>query len=213
MILKFDGIDGCGKSTLSSAVARALQSDGFGVTIVGEFSSPASYAAGSAEPTAISGMRIREAAFDPDFDCDDVERQLLLHFLSRRKNRREIPHLEALLDYVVVDRSTLSNYAYAAALNSKFKALSELAVGDIETADQIFWIDTPVNLCLERLSGRVIDAVERKGPDYLKRVREIFEGLAFKSTLVRRLDGRSEIPVLVEHVLSTVAGHKPASKN
>ena len=143
-----------------------------------EFSSPVLYAVGSAEPVPVANMRIREAVLDPEFDCDDVERQLLLHFLSRRKNRVEIPHLDKLHDYVIVDRSTLSNYAYARALGRKFAALSDFAVGEMEIADHIFWIDTPVDLCIERMSTRVSDAVERKGSAYLTRVRELYETYA-----------------------------------
>jgi thymidylate kinase len=171
---------------------------------VSEFSSPALYPVGSAEPVTVSTMQIREAALDPEFDCDDVERQLLLHFLSRRKNRVEIPYLATLNHYVVVDRSTLSNYAYAGALSPKFAALSDLAVGGIETADQIFWIDTPVDLCIERMSTRVSNVVERKGKAYLEEVRVLFERRATGNETVRTLDGRPEVSVLVEQVLASL---------
>lgn len=206
MIIKFDGVDGCGKSCLSRAVAESLSSKLYRVAVVSEFSSPALYAAGSAEPVPVTTMRIREAVLDPAFDCDDVERQLLLHFLSRRKNRVEIPYLDTLHDYVIVDRSTLSNYAYAAAVNPKLAALSDLAVGDVEKADQIFWIDTPVDVCMERMSARLSDAVERKGRAYFERVRELFERYAVAHEATCTLDGRSEIPALVERVLAIVEG-------
>lgn len=206
MIIKFDGVDGCGKSVLCRAVAESLKSRGFRVITVNEFASPVFYSVGSSEPIPFTSMRIHEAALDPAFDCDDVERQLLLHFLSRRKNRVEIPHLARLHDYVIVDRSTLSNYAYAAALSPNFVALSDLAVGEMETADQIFWIDTPVDLCIERMSARESDAVERKGRAYFGRVREQFERYAVDHKATCTLDGRSEIPALVEQVLAVVEG-------
>lgn len=206
MIIKFDGVDGCGKSTLVSAVAECLSSRRYRVAVVGEFTSPTLYATKSAEPVPIGGMRIREAVLDPAFDCDDVERQLLLHFLSRRKNRVEIPHLDALHDYVIVDRSTLSNYAYAAAVDPKLAALSDLAVSDVEKADQIFWIDTPVEVCMARMSTRSGDAVERKGRAYFERVRELFERHAVAHEATRTLDGRWEIPALVDRVVTIVEG-------
>jgi len=207
MIIKFDGVDGCGKSTLSRAVAESLSSRRYRVAVVSEFTSPALYATGSAEPVPVTTMRIREAVLDPVFDCDDVERQLLLHFLSRRKNRVEIPHLATLHDHVIVDRSTLSNYAYAAAIDPKLATLSDLAVGDVEKADLIFWIDTPVEVCLQRMSARPGDAVERKGRAYFERVRELFERYAVAYESTRRLDGRSEIPTLVERVVDIIEGH------
>jgi len=206
MVIKFDGVDGCGKSTLSRAVADSLSEKGYRVVVVSEFSSPALYATGSAEPVPVNTMRIRETALDPAFDCDDIERQLLLHFLSRRKNRIELPHLDALHDYVIVDRSTLSNYAYATAINPKLAALSELAVGDVEKADQIFWIDTPVDLCMDRMSARVSDAVERKGRAYFERVRELFEKYTVAHKATCTLDGRSEILELVKRVVSILEG-------
>src|SRR5687767_11546311 len=106
MIIKFDGIDGCGKSTLGTAVARYLSALGHTVAIVSEFASPMKHGKGSSRLIPISSMRIRESALDPEFDCDDVERQLLMHFLSRRRNRVELPYLNQLKEFVIVDRST-----------------------------------------------------------------------------------------------------------
>lgn len=208
MILKFDGVDGCGKTTLCATVSEALLSKGYRVVIVSEFASPVLYADGSSEPVPVKTMRIREAVLDPAFDCDDVERQLLLHFLSRRRNRVEIPHLHAHYDFVIVDRSTLSNYAYGAALGSSFAALSDLAVGDIETADQIFWIDTPISLCAERMSARSRDAVERKGSAYFDLVRAQFSKHAVQHDAIRTLDGRLGISDLSEQVISIVEGRR-----
>lgn len=208
MIIKFDGVDGCGKSTLSRAVAESLTARQYRVAVVSEFTSPAVYAPNSAQSVPVTTLRIREAVLDPTFDCDDVERQLLLHFLSRRKNRVEIPHLETLHDYVVVDRSTLSNYAYATAVDPRLSSLSDLAVGDVEQADQIFWIDTPVDVCMDRMSDRAGDAVERKGRTYFERVRELFEKHAASRRTVSTLDGRRDIPTLVEQVVATLEGDR-----
>jgi thymidylate kinase len=204
MILKFDGVDGCGKTSLCRAVAELLASGGYKVVLVSEFASPVVYPDGASEPVPSSTMRIREAVLDPAFDCDDVERQLLLHFLSRRKNRVEIPHLDAYHDFVIVDRSTLSNYAYGSALDSRFVALSDLAVGDMETADQIFWIDTPIALCAKRMSDRVSDAVERKGNAYFERVRAQFSKRSVNNTAIRTLDGRLGISELAEQVIGII---------
>jgi len=149
-------------------------------------------------------MKVREAALDPEFGCDDIERQLLLHFLSRRKNRVEIPYLDQYADVVIVDRSTLSNYAYSAALTPELTQLSDLAISDVERADMIFWIDTPIAVCTSRISRRSVDAVERKGSGYLARVRDAFENRARVSANVQILDGRLDASLLVEHVVSLI---------
>ena len=99
MIIKFDGIDGCGKTTLAESVAQHLSKRGHLVASVAEFSSPSEYRPGSLKPVPVAAMKVREAALDPEFGCDDIERQLLLHFLSRRKNRVEIPYLDQYLDF------------------------------------------------------------------------------------------------------------------
>ncbi|MBO6554750.1 MAG: thymidylate kinase [Roseitalea sp.] len=208
MIIKFDGVDGCGKSTLSTAVAESLIGKGYRVAVASEFASPTLLESKSAEATPIPTLQIREAVLDPAFNCDDVERQLLLHFLSRRRNRVELPFLNAHNDYVVVDRSTLSNYAYAAALSRRLTSLSDIAVGDIETADLIFWIDTPVSLCAERLSARARDAVEKKGVAYFEKVRGQFQQYATENDTTRTLDGRSKIEALVGEVLLEIEGRK-----
>ncbi len=206
MIIKFDGIDGCGKSALSKAVSEELSSMNYSVSQLSEFSSPVSYAKGSMHGDAIDSMKIREAVLNPVFDCDDVERQLLLHFLSRRRNRVDIPHLDKLCDFVVVDRSTLSNYAYAGALDPNLTTLSDIAIANMESADIIFWIDTPIDVCMARIVARPIDAVEQKGYAYFNRVREIFRSWVGKHPAIHVLDGRMEIEDLVTTVLSVVTG-------
>jgi thymidylate kinase len=204
MIIKFDGIDGCGKSTVCRAAADQLADLGHSVTVIGEFTSPMRYQPGSAEATSIPTLAIREAALDPEFDCDDVERQLLLHFLSRRKNRVEITYLDTVNDFVVVDRSTLSNFAYAAALDERFRALSAFVMDGVETADHLFWIDTPVEVCMGRMSGRRRDAVELKGPGYFHRTREQFQA-AVERHRAHTLDGRAGVADLAAQVIATVA--------
>lgn len=205
MIIKFDGIDGCGKSTVSRAVAEALGHQ-HSVVVVNEFADPTRRAPESSALLPIDTLRIRDAALDPGFGSDDIERQLLLHFLSRRRNRVELPYLDSQYDYVIVDRSTLSNYAYGGAISSTFSALSDLAVAGVENADWIFWIDTPVDTCMERISGRLADAVERKGRSYFDRVRENFERLAARQATIRTVDGRWAIPAIAEYVLELLKG-------
>lgn len=204
MIIKFDGVDGCGKSTLAQAAARHLADRGHRVALLAEFSSPAEYPPGEKGRVPLADMRIRETALDPAFDCDDIERQLLLHFLSRRVNRVDIPFLRARNDFVVVDRSTLSNYAYAAALDRGLSAFSDIAMGGVETADIIFLLDTPIDLCLARISARSSDAVEQKGCAYFERVREQFHARATGNPSIRVLDGRGEIDELLRQVVSVV---------
>ncbi|MBF6150339.1 dTMP kinase [Nocardia nova] len=204
MIIKIDGVDGCGKTTLCAALAEALRHTGRTVATISEYSSPAVPSIDSNTLTPLPSLRIREFALDPTLDCDDIERQLLLHFLSRRRNRVEIPYLHGRHDVVVVDRSSLSNYAYAHALDVTLSALSAIAATDPPEADHIFWIDTPIPTCLQRLMHRSPDAVEKKGSAYLNRVRDNFATCAAINPAVHTLDGAAPVPELIDHILSIV---------
>lgn len=205
MIIKFDGVDGCGKSTLSRAVAQYLSDREYSVVVLAEFSSPADYSAGSPNPLPLASMRIRETALDPAFDCDDTERQLLLHFLSRRVNRVDIPFLHERNDFVIVDRSSLSNYAYATAIGPGLSTLSDIAMDGVETADIIFLIDTPIDVCLARISERSSDAVEQKGRAYFECVRDLFQTRAQGNPGIRVLDGCGETEELLRQVVAVVS--------
>lgn len=205
VIVKFDGIDGCGKTTLAALVELRLRERGHSVASIAEFSSPIGYPPGSSAQAPPSATSIRELALDPAFGCDDIERQLLLHFLSRRKNRVDIPYLDEMAEFVLVDRSTLSNYAYAGAINPDLILFSDIAMSGVEQADMIFWIDTPISLCMERTSQRPLDSVERKGIEYFERVRDIFADCSRTNETVHVLDGRLEACVLADRVVSMVA--------
>lgn len=201
---EFPDIDSCYLAAFDPTVQLSCCDHFPGAFIVAEtLTSPMEYRAGSPDPVPIRSLAIREAALDPAFDCDDIERQLLLHFLSRRKNRVEMAYLDTVSDFVVVDRSTLSNFAYAAAIDERFTALSAFVLGGVERADHIFWIDTPVGICMERLSGRQRDAVELKGPGYFERTRELFQ-TAVERYRAHTLGGRAELSVLTSQVLAFI---------
>jgi thymidylate kinase len=85
-------------------------------------------------------------------------------------------------------------------------ALSDIAIAGMESADVIFWIDTPVHVCMARIAARPIDPVEQKGRAYFDRVREIFQSQVGGHPAVRVLDGRREIGDLLAQVLSVVEG-------
>lgn len=57
----------------------------------------------------------------------------------------------------------------------------------VETADIIFLIDTPIDVCLAWISGRSSDAVERKGRAYFECVRDLFQARAKRNPGIRVL--------------------------
>jgi len=204
MIIKFDGIDGCGKSTLCRAIFEWIEPTRQTV-LTSEFSSPSVFEPSSGKFTPHSELKIKEAALSSAFSCDDIERQLLLHFLSYRKNRIELPKLHAHHDVVIVDRSTLSNLVYSSAVDERFEALFDLVFDDLEAikSEKIVLIDTDVEECSFRLArrGGGFDEVESKGRDYMLRVRKRFMDCANKMPNVFVLDGNRPLNQIREEAI------------
>ena len=203
LVVKFDGIDGCGKSTLCQSVAYHCSKE-LRVFCTSEF--------GSANDIAVSGVAInltvsqmiRDFALKSEYECDDIERQLLLNAIGRRANRLVIAKQARAHDLVIVDRSHLSNLAYGVPLDARFRLLANLANEGLDIADMVFWIDTPLTTCAERLGKRAQDQVEQKGENYQAYVREQFQNLTETMRNVARLDGSFSVEELTDQVMSHI---------
>lgn len=205
LVVKFDGIDGCGKSTLCASVRDRCSSE-LKVFCTSEFGSAVDFSVGSTAANQSFSRTLRDFALNPEYECDDVERQLLLNAISRRTNRIEIAKSAQTYDLVLVDRSSLSNVAYGVPIDSRFGVLAAIANEGVESTDIVFWIDTPLNICAKRLRSRAqpLDAVELKDDTYQACVREQFQNLAKLYQNVTTLDGILSIAELTDHALSHI---------
>jgi thymidylate kinase len=199
LVIKFDGIDGCGKSTLISSVFE-LVSGSLRTVKAAEFGGAKSDI-GEFDPACT----LRDIALNPAFECDDVERQLLLNVVSRRFNRMEVARLAREFDLVLVDRSWLSNAAYGRAIDSRFDCIAELSGEGVLSASVVFWIDTPVSVCVDRIKKKQPDMVERKGATYLHRVREVYLELSKVTPCVVVLDGTKDVSSLTYQVANHIS--------
>lgn len=199
LILKFDGIDGCGKTSLMKSVADYYSSV-YRVLMTSEFGSDYDISAHDIHPEWSVSRVLRQLALGKAYSLDDTERQMLLAIISRRSNRIVLAENAKHYDLILVDRSNMSNFAYGIVLDPEFRSIYSIATSDVDLYDLTFWIDTPIDVCLKRMENRSLDAVEQKGRQYLVQVREQYELLSLRTPGVRRLDGALTLSELTYQV-------------
>jgi thymidylate kinase len=204
VVIKVDGIDGCGKSRLAAALAARLRQR-YRVVETAEFRSPHDFADPAIGLTESVTAHLKTIALSPVLELDDVERQLLWIFNSRRHNRVIIPRLAAECDVVVVDRSHLSNIAFGVSQVPELEAMFARLVGRYHRADVILWVDTPVEICWRRLLARSrLDVVEQKGKAFLSTVRRAYAKATADLCSVVRLDGSREFEEVLDAAIAVV---------
>lgn len=203
IVIKFDGIDGCGKSTLIQNLYERLKAH-YRTCTVKEFGDSRDFqVAEISKDKSISELLKIIAKSDNTF-IDDIEREILWSFISRRTNRLIIPSLRKKFQLILVDRSNLGNYAYGMVLYPELKKVFDVVNTDLESADIIFWIDTPVDVCEERLLARHRDVIEIKGKEFFTNVRTIYLKYYRKNENIIRLNGSQSKEQLLIDVLNTL---------
>jgi thymidylate kinase len=186
LVVKVDGIDGCGKTTLLDQIASVYS--GSRVLQMKEFGNVLDVPLTDFGPNRSVSELLRGLAMCAACDFDDIERELLWSVCSRRTNRLIIPRFLQSYDLILVDRSNLGNLAYGLTLNKQLAPVYQIVTTDQEFADLILWLDTPVSMCMSRLHTREQDLIEAKGVEFFEQVRHEYEKLALEPR-VRRING------------------------
>jgi dTMP kinase len=202
MLIVFEGIDGCGKTTqLDRLCARmdAMQKP------YQRLREPGGTALGEA---------LRQVLLDPKTAASPVA-ELFTYLAARAQLCQDvIAAALALGELVVLDRfwhSTIAYQAYGLGLPlGQVRGAIELAVGEIKP-DKVLWLDVPVEECLKRRSNAGADRIERRGAAYLERVRAGYLALAQSGELVR-IDGVGT-PEAVEQRIKDVLGSVAKSRS
>lgn len=203
VVVKFDGIDGCGKSTLIKAVSD-WYSRRARVSVVKEFGSEQDIQLTNLRGKSVSQF-LSSIILDPDYAFDDIERELLWAVISRRTNRLVIPSQIESNDLVLVDRSNLGNLAYGSAFDEFLFPIFIRYVGQLERADIIFLIDTPLEECQRRLALRnKLDLIESKGERFFSVVQDAYRQLSKNDPRVVVLDGSETIDQLRDIVTKKI---------
>lgn len=168
--IAFEGIEGCGKSTQSRALAEALRADGMIVTSTRETGG-----------TDI-GARIRDVLHDTANTHLDPVAEALLIAGDRAQHRAEVlaPAL-ARGEHVVSDRSVYSTLAYQGYGRqlplTTVRAVNDWAL-DSRWPDLVVLLDVPHEHAMSRLTHRDLDRFEREDLDFFGRVRDGFHHMA-----------------------------------
>ncbi|MBD3404371.1 dTMP kinase [candidate division GN15 bacterium] len=168
LLITFEGIDGCGKSTQLKMAARYLRSRGLDIATLRE---PGS--------TRIS-ERIRRMLLDPRLDMSDITELLLYEAARSELVDKEIAPLLAAGRIVLCDRyydSTTAYQGYGRRLDlTMVRRLHEVAVGAY-TPDLTLLFDLPLKTALTR-RGKNPDRLESQSLAFFRRVARGFREIA-----------------------------------
>ena len=185
MLITFEGIDGCGKSTQLTIIGDLLEKKGCKVLRLRE---PGG--------TALSES-IREILLSSKNKINDTSELLL--FAAARANLVEEVIKPALLrdEYVLCDRfydSTTAYQGYGRRIDLEIiNACNKIATGGLKP-DLTFYLKISLDTAFIRAGHRQQDRIEKAGDDFFKRVVDGFQKIAeSEPARVRIIDAEGTI--------------------
>ena len=169
--IAFEGIDGCGKSTMIEEIASLLRRTGYDVAVVHE------------PGTTPMAADIRKLAKSPEYTetITPITEMLLMSAARSQLLENIVRPALAANKIVLSDRSYLSTLAYQGTDYVNLEhciTLTELVVNDTKP-DLIIYMDVDPKVGLERAGNRAaLDRIESKGCEYFNKVRRRFKQLA-----------------------------------
>lgn len=169
--ITLEGPDGCGKSTQSALLVRALRKKGFQVVH-------------TREPGGTSfAENLRRILLNPKYRILPLS-ELLLYEASRAQHTQEVI-LPALKKgkIVVCERytdATIAYQGYGRGLNlSAIQQLNKIATGNL-VPDCTLVLDMPVHQAMKRAENKIKDRLEQEKNSFHRRVRKGYFALAKK---------------------------------
>jgi len=188
-LIVFEGIDGCGKTTISAMLYEVLRKRGLPVVYRREPTDDGPY-----------GRVIREKIYN-----DEVDRAIILNlFLKDRLWHVEKVIIPALKkgDIVILDRYYISTLTYQGAQGFDLDELMVRCETISPTPDLVYYIDVPFDVAMARLKGRSDIAYFEK-IDFLNKVSNIYqEVLPLYNHVI--LDGTQDPDRILSHLLSDI---------
>ena len=205
-----EGLDGAGTTTQTRLLVERLTDDGIDAL---ETREPSDGPIGVLIRKMLSREVLRPTPSDPQ---SPVDRQTLaLLFAADRVDHVRVEVEPALRRGVVVvsDRYVPSSYVYQGDIDESdrfdvewVRTLNERA----RQADLTFFLETPVETCLERITARSQDRDLFETREKLlrlhRRYQEVFDALEGVAT-VHRLDGQRPLAALHDEIRTIVSAH------
>lgn len=196
LLLSFEGIDGCGKSTQIALLREALEEQGLQVRVYRE---PGG--------TTVSET-IRSILLEPANELNPVTEVLL--FSSARSQLVTESILPALErgEVVILDRFYDSTTAYQGfghqiLTPEELQAIHKLAAHGLEPT-LTFYLNIPLSVALERTAQLEKDRMESMGDDFFERVIEGYNQLAEQENRFVTLDADQDIMEIHRRILQLV---------
>ena len=183
----FEGIDGCGKSTALEALYDFLWNETTDSIRVG--TEPTSYESGELIRKALGGS------------IEGISSEILLGmFLADRAiHQKEISIANVRRSWYLCDRYIYSNMVYNAKDDEDMKRIEKLNSKFIQP-DVVFYIDTPVETCLDRIARRNGKKEIFENKEKLTEAKRRYDMIADSGKMVR-IDGTQSEKNVLEEIL------------
>lgn len=186
----FEGIDGCGKSTALEALYDFLWNETTDSIRVG--TEPTSYESGELIRKALGGS------------IEEISSEILLGmFLADRAiHQKEISIANVRRSWYLCDRYIYSNMVYNAKDDEDMKRIEKLNSKFIQP-DVVFYIDTPVETCLDRIARRNGKKEIFENKEKLTEAKRRYDMIADSGKMIR-IDGTFSERVVLEEILKVL---------
>ena len=186
----FEGIDGCGKSTALEALYDFIWNETTDSIRVG--TEPTSYESGELIRKALGGS------------IEGISSEILLGmFLADRAiHQKEISIANVRRSWYLCDRYIYSNMVYNAKDDEDMKRIEKLNSKFIQP-DVVFYIDTPVDTCLDRIARRNGKKEIFENKEKLTEAKRRYDMIADSGKMIR-IDGTFSERNVLEEILKVL---------
>lgn len=186
----FEGIDGCGKSTALEALYDYIWKKTSDSIRLGT------------EPTGFASGELVRKALGGNLEGISSETLLGMFLADRAIHQNEISIATARKDWYLCDRYIYSNMAYNAKDDEDMKRIEKLNSKFIQP-DVVFYIDTPVETCLDRIARRNGKKEIFENKEKLTEAKRRYDMIADSGKMVR-IDGTLSERNVLEEILKVL---------
>ena len=186
----FEGIDGCGKSTALEALYDYIWKKTSDSIRLGT------------EPTGFASGELVRKALGGKLEGISSETLLGMFLADRAIHQNEISIATARKDWYLCDRYIYSNMAYNAKDDEDMKRIEKLNSKFIQP-DVVFYIDTPVETCLDRIARRNGKKEIFENKEKLTEAKRRYDMIADSGKMIR-IDGTLSERNVLEEILKVL---------